>query len=226
MHTSEFRRLHLPAGVSSEMHKCISEVISSVTEPNDRVIVCSSVLDSGLNVADITAAIEASGGKVLLWSQDQRWKTLLRMTFESRAKTIVGSAESLLALAKLSRFSHIPLNVFYAVVLDAEGKRWMLDSIASKLDCHVFSGTGEEWEPKRPLPSDREYRMTDLMKWESILDCKAYCGVSGLVMEVVCLQGGGLPELPSCAKMTLRNWNPELDVPMTLNVRESVMPVM
>lgn len=226
MHASEFQRLHLPAGVNSQTRKSITEVISSVTKPNDRVVVCSSILDDGLNPAEIAAAVEKSGGKVLLWAKDQRWKTLLRMAFESRAKTVVGSAESLLALAKLSKFSHIPLNVFYAIVLDAEGKQWMLDSIATELDCRVFSGMGEEWESQSPASSNREYRVTDLMKWESVLDCKAYRSVSGLVMEVVCLQGGELPKLPSCAKMILRNWNPDLDVPMPLNVAESAIPVM
>lgn len=220
MHTSVYRNLHLPAGVSSQMQESICEILSSVTTHGDKVIVCSSVLDSGVNTLDVTAAVEEAGGEVMLWAEDQRWKTLLRMSFESRAKTIVGSAESLLALVKLAKFSHIPLNIFYAVVLDADGKRWMLDSIASGFDCRVFSGTGEEWEPVRNAASDREYRMMDLMQWGSVLDCKAYRSVSGLVMEIVCLQGGGLPKLPSCAKMVLRNWNPELDMPMTLNALE------
>lgn len=220
MHTSVYRNLHLPAGVSSQMQESICDILSSVTAPGDKVIVCSSVLDSGVNTLNVTAAVEAAGGEVMLWSEDQRWKTLLRMAFESRAKTIVGSAESLLALVKLAKFSHIPLNIFYAVVLDADGKRWMLDSIAAGLDCRVFSGTGEEWEPVQNAAVDREYRMMDLMQWGSVLDCKAYRSVSGLVMEIVCLQGGGLPKLPSCAKMILRNWNPEQDMPMTLNALE------
>lgn len=218
MHTGEFQRLHLPAGVSGQTKKSISEVLSYVIAPTDKVLVCLSVLDTSLNAEEITAAVERAGGKAILWSQDQRWKTLLRMAFESRAKTIVGSAESLLALAKLSKFSHIPLNIYHAVVLDADGRGWMLNSIATELDCRVFSGIGEEWEPKRPIASNLEYRMTDLMKWESVLDCKAYRSTSGLVMEVVCLQGGQLPKLPSCAKMVLRNWNPDFDMPMSLNL--------
>lgn len=49
--------------------------------------------------------------------------------------------------------------------------------------------------------------------WSSILDCRAERTECGLELEVVVFQGEKLPKFPSCAKMVIRPWNPETDVP-------------
>ena len=49
--------------------------------------------------------------------------------------------------------------------------------------------------------------------WSSILDCRLYRSECGLELEAIFFQGEKLPKFPSCAKMVLRPWNPETDVP-------------
>ena len=52
-----------------------------------------------------------------------------------------------------------------------------------------------------------------LHSWTSILDCRVLKGSYGLELEIVKFPGEKLPKLPSCAKLILRSWNPELDEP-------------
>ena len=55
-----------------------------------------------------------------------------------------------------------------------------------------------------------------LLSWSSVLDYRAIETESGLNLEVVVFPGELLPRLPTCAKLTVRNWNPEEDVPFYL----------
>ena len=49
--------------------------------------------------------------------------------------------------------------------------------------------------------------------WGSILDCKLANTGCGLEIELIVFPGEKLPKLPSCAKLVVRAWNPETDVP-------------
>jgi phenylacetate-coenzyme A ligase PaaK-like adenylate-forming protein len=55
--------------------------------------------------------------------------------------------------------------------------------------------------------------------WTSILDCNVIRGESGLEMELVVFPGEKLPTLPSCAKLIVRPWDPEKDVPIDIMLR-------
>lgn len=57
----------------------------------------------------------------------------------------------------------------------------------------------------------------ELLSWNSILECRAEQTKSGLELEIVCFKGEKLPKLPSCAKLVLRSWNPETDVPLSID---------
>lgn len=63
----------------------------------------------------------------------------------------------------------------------------------------------------------------ELLYWYSILDCNIRKTEFGLELEIVCFQGEKLPEFPSCAKLVVRPWNPETDVPFSINA-EWVQP--
>lgn len=52
-----------------------------------------------------------------------------------------------------------------------------------------------------------------LHAWTSILDCRVLKGKYGLELEIVKFPGEKLPKLPSCAKLILRAWNPDVDEP-------------
>lgn len=55
-----------------------------------------------------------------------------------------------------------------------------------------------------------------LHRWTSILDCRVIRGDYGLELEVVTFPGEKLPKLPSCAKQIVRPWNPETEIPFSL----------
>lgn len=51
------------------------------------------------------------------------------------------------------------------------------------------------------------------LDWSSILDFRATNTESGLKLELVVFPDEALPKLPSCAQLTIRQWNPETDIP-------------
>lgn len=57
----------------------------------------------------------------------------------------------------------------------------------------------------------------ELHRWSSILDCNAKRTEYGLDLDVVVFPGEQLPKFPSCAKLTVRPWNPEKDIPISLS---------
>ena len=55
-----------------------------------------------------------------------------------------------------------------------------------------------------------------LLSWSSILDFRATNTQSGLQLELMVFPNEALPELPSCARLTVRSWDPEKDVPFVV----------
>lgn len=53
----------------------------------------------------------------------------------------------------------------------------------------------------------------EINRWTSVLDCRLQKGPAGLEIEVVVFPGEKLPKFPSCAKLVVRPWDPEADVP-------------
>lgn len=53
--------------------------------------------------------------------------------------------------------------------------------------------------------------------WTSILDCRIIKGEYGLELELVVFPGEKLPKFPTCAKLVVRPWEPERDIPMDLH---------
>jgi hypothetical protein len=53
----------------------------------------------------------------------------------------------------------------------------------------------------------------ELHLWDSVLDVRLKRGDYGLELDAVVFPGLELPKFPSCAKMNVRKWDPENDVP-------------
>lgn len=60
-----------------------------------------------------------------------------------------------------------------------------------------------------------------LLPWASVLEFRSRLTESGVDLEVVVFPGAPLPDMPSCAKLTVRAWNPEEDIPMCI---QDLMP--
>lgn len=56
----------------------------------------------------------------------------------------------------------------------------------------------------------------ELLKWSSVLDCVFSSSPSGLELEVVTFPGEKLPQFPSCAKLSIRQWDPEKTAPLPM----------
>ena len=52
-----------------------------------------------------------------------------------------------------------------------------------------------------------------LLSWSSVLDYRVEHTESGINLELVVFPGEKLPKLPTCAKLTVRSWNPQEDIP-------------
>ena len=55
-----------------------------------------------------------------------------------------------------------------------------------------------------------------LLPWASVLEFRSQITESGLELELVVFPGMPLPELPNCAKLTVRAWDPNVDIPMSI----------
>ena len=58
-----------------------------------------------------------------------------------------------------------------------------------------------------------EQLSNELFSWTSILDCRFRKGECGFEMELVVFPGEKLPKLPTCARLIVRAWDPERDIP-------------
>lgn len=65
---------------------------------------------------------------------------------------------------------------------------------------------GEEDETKKIM----EERF---LAWSSILDYRVERTESGIALELVVFPGELLPQIPNCAKLDIRPWNPDEDIP-------------
>lgn len=70
--------------------------------------------------------------------------------------------------------------------------------------------------PHSRFPEDVQELGQTLHSWTSILDCRVTKGPYGLEMELVVFPGEKLPKLPTCAKRIIRPWDPDRDVPFSL----------
>lgn len=62
----------------------------------------------------------------------------------------------------------------------------------------------------------REYLEGQLLKWSSVLDYRLEYTESGAALELVVFPGEAIPRLPSVAKLNVRFWNPNEDVPFCM----------
>lgn len=64
----------------------------------------------------------------------------------------------------------------------------------------------------------KEALVDNLLTWSSVLDFRATNTENGLKLELIVFPNEALPELPSCAQLQVRTWDPERDVPYFVQV--------
>jgi hypothetical protein len=83
-------------------------------------------------------AVRRAGAEPVLWMEDVRWNTLLRVAFSSRATTIIGPPLIILGLSKLAKYKRTPLYIRNVVTAGYPCLDWMLDGIVKGLDCRSW----------------------------------------------------------------------------------------
>lgn len=76
------------------------------------------------------------------WEPEHKWKSLLRQTFASRAKVIIGPPLVILSLSKLAKATGTPLNIRHVVTAGYPCLDWMIDGIIRGLDCRTWGCLG------------------------------------------------------------------------------------
>lgn len=131
---------------------------------------------------------------------------------------------------------HIRDDVFDLLVLDDQGKRIPFPQrgrifFASKRNpdviydveesaivhyqpCSCGSDSPRILENKRAADcNDAKFLDEKILDWASVLDFRATNTDNGLKLELVVFPDEVLPELPNCAQLTVRTWDPETDIP-------------
>lgn len=197
--------------------RCIAEKMRAFLKKGARVLICFE--DSEGTVGGLfRRAVELCEAVPVFWGPDRRWKALLKQAFFCKAGTVIGPPLLILGLTKLSRAMATPLYVRHAVIAGDSCGGWMTDGIANGLDCRVLELSNLVTFSTIPQTDAQLLAVGDeIIRWSSVLDCRMRKGPGGLEIEIVVFPGEKLPRLPSCARLTVRAWEPETDVPFCIS---------
>ena len=200
-------------------HKAEEKLCDSMgfLRKNEKVLICFPSREGGIG-QKLEGAVIRQGALPVSWGEDVRWKTLLRMAFAEKVSTVIGPPLVVLGISKLARANGTPLYVRNVVTAGSPCLDWMKEGIIQGLDCNLYccEETMRDEELVLWTDPDLEDLRQSLHSWTSILDCRMEKGQYGLEMEIVSFPGRQLPKLPSCAKLVVRRWEPERDVPFGL----------
>lgn len=116
----------------------LSDCLNAFLRRQERVMICIPDRDDAPLGRLFARAVERSGGIAVLWSDDLRWKSLLRQAFQNRCTTIIGMPEVILSLTKLSRATGTPLYIRNVVLYGYPAEDWMIEGIRKQLDCKMW----------------------------------------------------------------------------------------
>ena len=185
----------------------MAEKMQPFLRRGDRVLIC---LQEG-KAAVPEEAVRRCGAIPVSCGTDLRWKVLLKLAFLHKVRTIIAPPLVILGMAKLARSTGTPLYVRNGVTLGGPCDDWMRRGIISSLDCRIHN---LEADAPYPVTDHRlESLAVEINRWTSVLDCRLDKGENGLEIEIVVFPGEKLPQLPSCARLVVRPWDAEHDVP-------------
>lgn len=117
----------------------LAQHLGRFVKPGERVLICFSEYEKGNLSWLMEQAALRCGARPVLWGEDCRWKTLLRLAFTSRASTIIGTPLLILGLGKLKNANNVPLFIQNVVVAGYPCEQWMVDGINKSFDCRTWS---------------------------------------------------------------------------------------
>lgn len=270
----------------------LAQQMSAFLRPLDKILVCFPKGEAG-SIGDLMCrAARKIGATPIEFIDDQRWKTILKTSFNSRATAIAAPPLVVLGITKLAKVTKTPLYFRDVITAGYFCYDWMIDGIRQGLDCEprgcydpgmgaVLAGfscsrsqgvhvrddlftfeiedekgnllpegevgnivIGLKADPSVRFCTDDRGRLdrtpcacgrsaprlmdlgpgedldklllemgAELHTWTSVLDCRLSREECGLSLELVIFPGEKLPKIPNCARLVIRPWDPEKDVP-------------
>ena len=109
---------------------------------NEKVLICFDKKRPGAVGELMEKAVLRCGAVPILIENDWRWKTMLRLAFNSRASTIIAPPLIVLGLWKIAKYNSTPLNIRSVVTAGYPCPDWMIDGIIQGLDCRTYGCFG------------------------------------------------------------------------------------
>lgn len=124
----------------------VADKLNRFVREREQVLICFPKGDSCSIGAIFEMAVRSLSAIPVFWAPDHKWKTLLRLSFSTRATVIVGPPLVVLGLAKLAKATGTPLNIRHVITAGYPCLDWMIDGIVRGLDCKTWGcfglGTG------------------------------------------------------------------------------------
>lgn len=144
-----FEKKNMPARSADELRASVQYLMhhmASFVRKQERVLICFPDRGEGSIGSLVAQAVRGLGGEPMFWGPDNRWKTLLRQAFATRATAIVGTPLTVLGLSKLAKATGTPLFIESVMLTGYPSLDWMIDGIQRGLDCRIYGclGVGDE----------------------------------------------------------------------------------
>lgn len=115
----------------------LAEHLGKFLKKRERVLICFLEHEKGNLSWLMEQAVLRCEAVPVIWGEDRRWKTLLRLAFSSRASTIIGPPLVLLGLTKLKKANATPLFVRKVITAGYPCFDWMIEGIKKGFDCEA-----------------------------------------------------------------------------------------
>lgn len=119
----------------------LADNMKKFLRPGDKLMLCFTTKEPD-NIGELLfRAAQKIGVKVLI-PEDLRWKTLLKLAFNSRASAISAPPFVVLGLTKLARHTNTPLYFRNVITVGYRCSNWIIEGIQKGLDCQVWGCYG------------------------------------------------------------------------------------
>lgn len=112
--------------------------IRTIVQPNEKVLICFPDQGPASVGGLLGSVVDECGCDSFFWGPDFRWKSLLRLAFDSHASTIFGPPLVILGLMKIARTTATPLNIHNAVLGGYPYTSWLIEGVKRGLDCRIW----------------------------------------------------------------------------------------
>ena len=131
------RKLETTRDALKSSREYLREHLRALIHSGERALICFPDTGEDSVGALMARVVRDCGAEPVFWGPDFRWKTLLRLAFDSRAITVVGPPLVVFGMMKLARVTATPLFIGNAVIGGYPFSSWIVNSIKKGLDCRI-----------------------------------------------------------------------------------------